>query len=34
MSAGACVYSSDNIRHLCRMEIPGGVQIVIQDRTA
>ena len=33
-SAGASVYSSDNVRHLCRTELPGGGQIVIQDRYA
>jgi hypothetical protein len=34
MSAGASVYSSDNIRHLSRMELPGGGQIVIRGRYA
>ena len=33
-SAGASVYSSNNVRHLCRMELPGGGQIVIQGRYA
>jgi hypothetical protein len=28
--AGAPVYMSDNVRHLCRTELPGGGQIVIQ----
>jgi hypothetical protein len=32
--ADALTYSSDNIRHLSRMEIPGGGQIVIQGRLA
>jgi hypothetical protein len=27
-------YGSDNVRHICRLEIPGGGQIVIQDTTA
>src|SRR5581483_342726 len=30
----APVYMSDNVRHLCRMEVPGGGQIVIKDRHA
>ena len=34
MSAGASTFASDNIRHLCRMELPGGGQIVIQGRYA
>jgi hypothetical protein len=33
-SAGASTYASDNVRHLSRMEIPGGGQIVIQERYA
>ena len=33
-SAGAPVYSSDNVRHLSRMEVPGGGQIVIQGQYA
>jgi hypothetical protein len=33
-SAGAHVFASGNIRHLCRMEIPGGGQIVIQGKYA
>jgi hypothetical protein len=33
-SAGGLVYSSDNIHHLCRKEIPGGGQIVIQGSYA
>ncbi|MEA3025463.1 MAG: hypothetical protein QOF91_748 [Alphaproteobacteria bacterium] len=27
-------YGSDSVRHICRLEIPGGGQIVIQDTTA
>ena len=26
------VYKSDNIKHLCRMEVPGGSQIVFQGK--
>jgi hypothetical protein len=33
-NANAPVYSSDNVRHLSRMELPGGGQIVIQGRYA
>ena len=33
-NANASVYSSDNVRHLSRMELPGGGQIVIQGRYA
>ncbi|MGZ5882522.1 MAG: LVIVD repeat-containing protein, partial [Xanthobacteraceae bacterium] len=33
-NAGASVYSSDNVRHLSRMELPGGGQIVIQGKYA
>src|ERR1700704_4277089 len=32
--AGARTYASDNVRHLCRMEIPGGGQIVIKGNHA
>jgi hypothetical protein len=32
--AGAAPRGSSNIRHLCRMELPGGGQIVIQGTTA
>jgi len=31
---GVRTYASENIRHLCRMEVPGGGQIVIQGRFA
>jgi hypothetical protein len=31
---GRSVHRSDNIRHLCRMEVPGGGQIVIQGNYA
>ena len=34
MSAGASIFASDNVRHLCRMELPGGGQIVIQGQYA
>ena len=33
-NTGASVYSSDNVRHLSRMELPGGGQIVIQGKYA
>jgi hypothetical protein len=33
-SAGSPIYASDNVRHLCRQEISGGGQIVIQGRYA
>src|SRR3954470_14198255 len=33
-SAHAPIFHSDNVRHLCRMEVPGGGQIVIQGRYA
>ena len=33
-STGAPIYASDNVRHLCRQEISGGGQIVIQGRYA
>jgi hypothetical protein len=33
-SAGASTFASDNVRHLSRMEIPGGGQIVIHGRYA
>jgi hypothetical protein len=33
-SSGAPTYASDNVRHLCRMEVPGGGQIVIQGQYA
>jgi hypothetical protein len=33
-NAGGLVYSSDRVHHLCRKEIPGGGQIVIQGRYA
>jgi hypothetical protein len=32
--AGSPVYKSDNVRHLCRTELPGGGQIVIQGNYA
>jgi hypothetical protein len=32
--AGARTYGSESVRHLCRMEIPGGGQIVVQGRIA
>jgi len=32
--AGASTYASGNIRHLCRMELPGGGQITIQGKYA
>jgi hypothetical protein len=32
--AGAAPRGSSNIRHLCRTELPGGGQIVIQGTTA
>ena len=34
MSTGASTFASDNVRHLSRMELPGGGQIVIQGRYA
>jgi hypothetical protein len=33
-SAASPIYASDNVRHLCRQEISGGGQIVIQGRYA
>ena len=33
-SANPTVYMSDNVRHLCRMELSGGGQIVIQGNYA
>jgi hypothetical protein len=33
-STNVATYGSDNVRHLCRMEIPGGGQIVIQGKYA
>jgi len=33
-SPGSPIYASDNVRHLCRQEISGGGQIVIQGRYA
>ena len=33
-SAHAPVFHSDNVRHLCRMEVPGGGQVVIQGQYA
>ena len=32
--ADALTYASDNVRHLARMEIPGGGQIVIKGQLA
>src|SRR5262250_260902 len=32
--SGARIYASSNVRHLCRMEIPGGGQIVIKGKHA
>ncbi len=33
-SAHAPIFHSDNVRHLCRMEVPGGGQVVIQGKYA
>ena len=34
LGAGNPIYASNNIRHLCRQEISGGGQIVIQGNYA